>query len=146
MFDIGFLELVIVGIIGLLVLGPERLPVASRTLGKWIGRARRMTSQFTKEIDRQIEIDELKAELKKQGESLDINDDVQKIRSTVNAALKEAEEADEYEPLPRDDINKAFMMPKSQQARSLNTDTVETNTVNTDSEHSSQPSNTKNSQ
>jgi len=156
MFDIGFLELVIVGIIGLLVLGPERLPVAARTLGKWIGRARRMTSQFTKEIDRQIEIDELKAELKKQGESLDINDDVQKIRSTVNAALKEAEAADEYEPLPRDDINKAFITPKPEPARSLNTDTVDTETadtatinadsLSTEKAHSNQPSNTKNSQ
>mgnify|MGYP000143704689 CR=1 FL=1 len=158
MFDIGFLELVIVGIIGLLVLGPERLPVAARTLGKWIGRARRMTSQFTKEIDRQIEIDELKAELKKQGESLDINDDVQKIRSTVNAALKEAEAADEYEPLPRDDINKAFITPKPvpEPARSLNTETADTETLNTDSvnthslntekAHSNQPSKTKNSQ
>jgi len=105
MFDIGFLELIFVGIIGLLVLGPERLPVAARTLGKWIGRARRMASQFTKEIDKQIEIDELRAELKKQGESLDINTDVKNIQSTVTEALKDAEE---FEPLPRDEPDQAF--------------------------------------
>lgn len=92
MFDIGFLELVIVGIIALLVLGPERLPVAARTVGKWVGQARRMTSQFTKEIDRQIELDELRAELKRQGESLDIRADAHNIHATVSEALQQAKE------------------------------------------------------
>tara|TARA_R110001592_G_scaffold204098_1_gene454100 strand:+ start:7896 stop:8339 length:444 start_codon:yes stop_codon:yes gene_type:complete len=114
MFDIGFLELVLVGIIGLIILGPERLPIAARTLGKWVGRARRLVSQFTQEIDKEIEIEELKAQLKKQGESLDINKDVRQIQDTVSQALKEAEQytesyadkelephSGEYEPLPR---------------------------------------------
>jgi len=105
MFDIGFLELVIVGIIALLVLGPERLPVAARTVGKWVGRARRLTSQFTKEIDRQIELDELRAELKKQGESLDIREDAHNIHATVSEALQQAKE---FEPLPRSEDNKPF--------------------------------------
>jgi len=109
MFDVGFLELVIVGIISLLVLGPERLPVAARTVGKWVGRARRMTSQFTKEIDRQVELDELRAELKKQGESLNINEDVNKIHSTISEAL---ERAKEFEPLPREDVDKPFIPPE----------------------------------
>ena len=107
MFDVGFLELVIVAIISLLVLGPERLPVAARTVGKWVGRARRMTGQFTKEIDRQVELDELRAELKKQGESLDINEDVNKIHSTISDALARAN-AKEFEPLPRDETDKPF--------------------------------------
>ena len=107
MFDIGFLELVFVGIISLLVLGPERLPVAARTVGKWVGRARRMAGQFTKEIDRQIELDELREELKKQGESLNINEDVNKIHSTISDALARAN-AKEFEPLPRDEADKHF--------------------------------------
>ncbi len=106
MFDIGFLELVFVGIISLLVLGPERLPVAARTVGKWVGRARRMAGQFTKEIDRQIELDELREELKKQGESLNINEDVNKIHSTISEALQRAKE---FEPLPREEEDKPFI-------------------------------------
>jgi len=74
MFDISFLEIVVIGIIGLVVLGPEKLPVAAKTLGSWLGRARRMLSQFTQEIDRQIEIDELRAELKKQTQTLSATD------------------------------------------------------------------------
>lgn len=120
MFDIGFLELVLVGIIGLIILGPERLPVAARTLGKWVGRARRMVSQFTQEIDKEIEIEELKKQLKKQGESLDINKDVKQIQETVSQALKEAEQdaeselaphSGEYEPLPRKEPDTAFNEP-----------------------------------
>jgi sec-independent protein translocase protein TatB len=112
MFDIGFLELILIAIIGLLVLGPERLPVAARTIGRWIGRARRMATQFSKEIERQIEVEDLKAELKEQGESLDINEDVQKIQSTIRDALKEAEE---FEPLPRSAPDEFFKSPSDNQ-------------------------------
>lgn len=85
MFDIGFVELVICSIIALLVLGPERLPAAARATGRWIGGARRMFSQFTSELDRQLKAEELREELRKAG---DVGlDDVQK---TVNDALSEA--------------------------------------------------------
>ncbi|MEP1584548.1 MAG: Sec-independent protein translocase protein TatB, partial [Marinobacter sp.] len=50
MFDIGFVELLICGVIALLVLGPERLPTAARAAGRWIGGARRMVSQFSSEL------------------------------------------------------------------------------------------------
>tara|TARA_R110002049_G_scaffold42984_4_gene127393 strand:+ start:412 stop:846 length:435 start_codon:yes stop_codon:yes gene_type:complete len=122
MFDIGFLELILVGIIGLIILGPERLPVAARTLGKWVGRARKMVNQFTQEIDKEIEIEELKKQLKKQGESFDINKDVKQIQETVSQALKEAEQdaeselaphTGEYEPLPRKEQDTAFNEPAS---------------------------------
>jgi sec-independent protein translocase protein TatB len=131
MFDIGFLELVIVGIIALLVLGPERLPVAARTVGKWVGRARRMTSQFTKEIDRQIELDELRAELKAQGESLDIRDDANKIHATVSEALQQAKE---FEPLPRTEEDKPFshdtvLNNTATSTASATTDTQDSNTI-----------------
>lgn len=100
MFDIGFLELVIIAVIGLLVLGPERLPVAARKAGRMVGKARRMVNQFSSEIDRQIEAEELREKLKAQGESLNIEEDIKNIQNTVQDALHQAEE---FEPLPRDD-------------------------------------------
>ncbi|PSF08253.1 twin-arginine translocase subunit TatB [Marinobacter fuscus] len=85
MFDIGFLELLICGVIALLVLGPERLPTAARAAGRWMGAARRLVGQFTSELDRQLKAEELKEELRKAG---DIGlDDVEK---TVKGALDEA--------------------------------------------------------
>ena len=64
MFDIGFLELMVVGVLGLLVLGPERLPVAARTLGLFIGKIRRTMSNFQDDLERKVRTDELKEKLK----------------------------------------------------------------------------------
>jgi sec-independent protein translocase protein TatB len=63
-FDIGFLELMVVGVLGLLVLGPERLPVAARTLGLFIGKIRRTMSNFQDDLERKVRTDELKEKLK----------------------------------------------------------------------------------
>ncbi len=54
MFDIGFWELVLIGVVALLVVGPERLPKLARTAGLWIGRGRRMLSSVKAEIDREL--------------------------------------------------------------------------------------------
>lgn len=52
MFDFGFSEMIIVGVVALVVLGPERLPVVARTAGEWIGKAQRFVAQVKSDIDR----------------------------------------------------------------------------------------------
>ena len=64
MFDIGFMELMVVGVLGLLVLGPERLPKAARTLGLIVGRVRRSVSNFQEDLERQARTEELKKKLR----------------------------------------------------------------------------------
>ncbi|MDN3521379.1 Sec-independent protein translocase protein TatB [Halomonas ramblicola] len=71
MFDIGFLELLLLGVVGLLVLGPERLPRAARTLGLWIGRIKRTVSGMQREISAQLEAEELRQKLNEQQKKLD---------------------------------------------------------------------------
>lgn len=85
MFDIGFVELLICGIIALLILGPERLPTAARAAGRWVGGARRMMQQFSTELDRQLKADELREELRKAG---DVG--LEDVEKTVKDALDEA--------------------------------------------------------
>ncbi|MGM0953023.1 MAG: Sec-independent protein translocase protein TatB [Pseudomonadota bacterium] len=85
MFDIGFVELLICGIIALLILGPERLPTAARAAGRWVGGARRMMHQFSTELDRQLKADELREELRKAG---DVG--LEDVEKTVKDALDEA--------------------------------------------------------
>ncbi|HCS29496.1 MAG TPA: twin-arginine translocase subunit TatB, partial [Spongiibacteraceae bacterium] len=63
MFDIGFAELVLIFIVGLLVLGPERLPTAIRTLSLWLGRLRRSFTAIRDEIEREIGADDIKRQL-----------------------------------------------------------------------------------
>ncbi len=60
MFDIGFFELLVVGVVALLVLGPERLPTAARTCGLWLGRVRRSLSSIQTEIREELRMEELK--------------------------------------------------------------------------------------
>jgi Tat protein translocase TatB subunit len=59
MFDIGPGELLLVAIIGLLVLGPQRLPKVAAEIGKWVGRARRTATQLRRQLEREIELSEL---------------------------------------------------------------------------------------
>jgi len=59
MFETSFPELVLVAVIGLLVLGPQRLPKVAAEIGKWVGRARRTASQLRRQLEREIELSEL---------------------------------------------------------------------------------------
>jgi sec-independent protein translocase protein TatB len=59
MFDIGFSELMVIGVIALVVLGPERLPKVARTLGHLMGRLQRYVTQVKSDISREMEVAEL---------------------------------------------------------------------------------------
>jgi len=60
MFDIGFSELLVIGIIALVVIGPEKLPRVARTLGHLAGRLQRYVSDVKADINREIELEELR--------------------------------------------------------------------------------------
>jgi len=70
MFDIGFWELCLIAVVALLILGPERLPVAARTAGLWIGKARRMIGNVKSEIDRELQLDEVRKRLREEEDKL----------------------------------------------------------------------------
>lgn len=63
MFGVSFSELVLVGLVALLVLGPERLPGAARTAGLWIGRIKRSFNAIKQEVEREIGADEIRRQL-----------------------------------------------------------------------------------
>ena len=60
MFDIGFSELMVIGVVALLVIGPEKLPKVARTLGHLLGRAQRYVNDAKSDINREMQLDELK--------------------------------------------------------------------------------------
>ena len=60
MFDVGFQELTLIGVIALIVVGPERLPKMARTLGLWMGKIRYYVRQVKDDIDREVRAQELK--------------------------------------------------------------------------------------
>ena len=81
MFDIGFSEMVIVAVVALVVLGPERLPRVARQAGQWLGKLQRYVSDVKSDISRQMELEELR---KLQAEVKDAASNLEKsMRSTV---------------------------------------------------------------
>lgn len=66
MFDIGFWELCLVGLVSLLVLGPERLPKAARIAGFWVGKARHTIAAVKTEINQELHAEEMRQILEQQ--------------------------------------------------------------------------------
>ncbi|MEI7993836.1 MAG: Sec-independent protein translocase protein TatB [Methylococcaceae bacterium] len=60
MFDIGFSELIMIGLVSLLVIGPERLPKVARIAGFWIGKSRNMLASIKAEIKQELQAEELR--------------------------------------------------------------------------------------
>ena len=91
MFDIGFLELIIIAVVGLVVIGPERLPGVARNVGKWVGRTRRFITQVKSDIDREIKQEELRKALEEDAGLDEIKQIINSDRYTI-----EEEEKPEY--------------------------------------------------
>lgn len=89
MFDIGFWELAVIGVVALLVVGPERLPGLARTTGLWVGRARRFVSGVKADIDREIAADELKKALAEQDASESVYDIIEETKQSIQGIQEE---------------------------------------------------------
>lgn len=92
MFDIGFLELSLICVIGLFVLGPERMPHAVKWLGRAFGKLRRTVNDISREINAQLELEELKDSIREQKENLDLSNDIQEIKNDVHAVARDYEQ------------------------------------------------------
>ncbi len=88
MFDVGFWELILIAIISLIILGPERLPVAIRTVRGWIAGARKLSETVKTELTEELRVHELHANLKKAEQS-----NLQNLSPEVADSLKTLKEA-----------------------------------------------------
>ena len=118
MFDIGFSELMLIGVVALVVLGPERLPKVARTAGALLGRLNRYASQVKQDIDREIQLEELRKVQKDMQESAqkyelmagqrvqEVETSIQQEVAQVDQALQEMRPA-EASPVPSADAHPA---------------------------------------
>ncbi|MDD2864844.1 MAG: Sec-independent protein translocase protein TatB [Methylococcales bacterium] len=81
MFDVGFSELIMVGLVSLLVIGPERLPKVARVAGYWLGKMQQMIANVKVEIAQELHAEEIR-QLLKANQEIDFNDD---DKTTVDA-------------------------------------------------------------
>lgn len=113
MFDIGFSELLVIAVVALIVLGPERLPKAARFAGLWVRRARAQWYSVKDELERELASEELKRNLKDAQDAL--RDTEQRIRDSARETERQFEEVrqaarDDAKAL-RDDVESAITPP-----------------------------------
>ena len=95
MFDIGFAELLLIGVVGLLVVGPEQLPGAVRTVLAWVNRFRRSFDQIRTEVRRELHNDEVLQKLKAESQQLEqqVRDSAHSVEQEIQAIGNEASES-----------------------------------------------------
>jgi sec-independent protein translocase protein TatB len=92
MFDIGFSEIVVIGVVALIVIGPERLPKVARTLGHMFGRLQRYVNEVKADINREIELDELrKLQSQVQSAARDIEQSVTQTARDMESGVRSVE-------------------------------------------------------
>ena len=111
MFDMGFLELALIAGIALIVLGPERLPVAARTIGRYIGQVRRFVGEFQRQIEQETRLEELNRKIMEdtKGQQFPNNDGSESIKPEGDETHAEA--------LARAKANRAAEADRLRQAR-----------------------------
>jgi len=90
MFDIGWSELVVIGVVALVVIGPKDLPRVMRTVGQWMAKAKRMGREFQNQFNealREAELDDVKKEVEQLG-NIDPLADVHKDMAALDAHLR----------------------------------------------------------
>jgi sec-independent protein translocase protein TatB len=93
MFDIGFSEIVVIAVVALIVIGPERLPKTARMLGHLFGRLQRYVNEVKADINREMELDELRRlrqEVK--GAASEFERSVQSVASDFHSSVRSVEQ------------------------------------------------------
>ena len=136
MFDFGFSELMVIGAVALVVLGPERLPTVARTAGEWLGKAQRLVQQVKSDIEREAELSELK---KIQQEAKSVADDLNKtIKGQVDQINSEIKDLESSVNNVGDELSASF--DKALDAADNASDIVgDTGTVDTTSSDAASP-------
>ena len=101
MFDIGFSELMVIAVVALVVIGPERLPRVARTAGHMLGRLQRYVNEVKADINREMELEELRKF------KSDFEQTAQSVTSQMNEEIARAEEAVksiEADLIPHEDV------------------------------------------
>lgn len=97
MFDMGFFELLLIAVVGLLVIGPERLPGAVRSGGLWVGRIKRMMRETRAGLEEQIGADDIRRQLHNEDVMRSLQSSSDNIKRAVSEEGFEADLAEDYE-------------------------------------------------
>src|SRR6187551_3166034 len=100
MFDVSFVELMVIGVVALLVLGPERLPGAARTVGAMVRRARNSWTSVKSEIERELAAEEMKKTLRDTAKPLDLAGEIRREAAEIRRGFEGAGDSVAVPPPP----------------------------------------------
>lgn len=110
MFDIGFAELLVVAVVALLVLGPEKLPTAARTCGLWLGRVRRTVGNIQREINEELRVEEMRRTTAINKEKLDEElAEMRKPFASGDSATSTSAQSEHVSPHPETGANETSL-------------------------------------
>lgn len=90
MTGVGFFELLLIGVVGLIILGPDKLPGALRTAALWIGRFRRSFDNIKRDIEKEVGADDIRRQLRNEAIMEKFNESKKKFDDTIESARKES--------------------------------------------------------
>ncbi|MDO9179906.1 MAG: Sec-independent protein translocase protein TatB [Agitococcus sp.] len=103
MFDVGFSELILLAIVALVVLGPEKLPHAARMAGAWLGRIKRTMTNIQMEIEKEVSAQEMRDRINQEIERLKalsdpINNEIKAVENTIHQHVNDASQSIDAAP------------------------------------------------
>ncbi len=135
MFDIAFTELLVVSVIALLVIGPERLPETIRTIMLWLGRIRRTFTSIKTEIEQEIGADEIRRQLHNES----ILKEISESKNQIEGALREADQSvQEFKHSVTESVNQETDKPSERKAEDQDTNDTDANNPNHEKQSSNQ--------
>lgn len=94
MFDIGFLELLVIALITLVVMGPERLPEAIRTISLWLGRLKQLWTRARTEIEAEVGLDDIRHQLHNEEVLRELGEQKDQLQQTIEPSLAPKKESE----------------------------------------------------
>lgn len=103
MFGVDFFELLVIAVVALLVIGPERLPAVARTLGKWLGRGQRYLAELKAGVHRELEWEEFRSlHVRAEETARDLEDEIRRdLHELASAAESTADSSGNKLPVDR---------------------------------------------
>lgn len=92
MFDVGFSELCLIGLVSLLVIGPERLPKVARVVGFWLGKTRHMVASVKEEIRMELHAEEMRQIFKEQSGLPEVQQVLDETSNTLKSTISQAQD------------------------------------------------------
>jgi len=125
MFDIGFWELVLIGVVALIVIGPEKLPAVARTVGYWVGKTRRFVASVQEDLNREInKADELKRLLEEQSKIKEMHEIIEHTVDETRKNISIGAQLHQSKPFPHKTENESGDQAPAVSSLAENTNTT----------------------